>query len=100
MLARLSREPSNPTANTARYLPRTISRLAAGLTSSVSSVPRSFSPAARSSAGWNGNVTANSTSMKAIIRPNTNAPRSCGLTFRVTTRSLTTCLSVNSLAPS
>ena len=51
MLSRFAAAAAMPISATAANLPVTISRAGTGAVSSVSSVPRSFSPAARSMAG-------------------------------------------------
>ncbi len=67
MLSRLSRAVPALKTQIVRNLPRTISSRAAGLMSSVSMVPRSFSPAHTSTAGYSAPASDHITSMNGKI---------------------------------
>ena len=70
MLSRLSRAVAALKTQMVRNLPQTISSRLAGLISSVSMVPRSFSPAQRSTAGYRAPAMLHITSTKGktIVR--------------------------------
>ena len=78
MLSRLSRAVPPLKTQMVRNLPRTISSRPAGLMSSVSMVPRSFSPAHRSTAGYRAPASDHITSMNGKMRTMRSRIR-CGL---------------------
>ena len=68
MLSRLSRAVAALKTQMVRNLPQTISSRLAGLMSSVSIVPRSFSPAHRSTAGYSAPASDHITRMNGNMR--------------------------------